>query len=87
MINTIVAEGRKYGLELNWSKTLHMQIYTNCTVERPDGGPIATVREAIYFGGMITCDARASPELTRRLGETQRIFKQLAKIWGHTCVG
>ena len=36
---------------------------------------------------MITCDAKASPELTRRLGEAQRIFKQLAKIWGHTSVG
>eukprot|EP00959_Pyramimonas_sp_CCMP1952_P398826 8357224-Pyramimonas_sp.AAC.1 len=87
MLNAIVAESRKYGLELNWSKTLQMQMCTNCTVERPDGGPIATIREAIYLGGMITCDARASPELTRRSGEAQRIFKQLAKIWGHTSVG
>ena len=87
MLNAIVLEGQKYGLELNWDKTLQMHISTNDAAERPGGGPIKVVREAVYLGGLLTCDGKAAPEVTRRLGEAQRIFKQLAKIWSHTALG
>eukprot|EP00959_Pyramimonas_sp_CCMP1952_P301473 6307518-Pyramimonas_sp.AAC.1 len=33
-----------------------------------DGGAIKSVREAVYPGGLITCDGKVAAELTRRLG-------------------
>jgi len=87
MLKAIVGEGCKYGLELNWGKTLQMHISTNAVVFRPDGGPINTVREAIYLGGMLSCDGKATTEITRRLREAQGIFNKLTKMWSHTAVG
>ena len=55
MLNAIVTEGAKYGLELNWEKTLQMQINTNSNICQPDGGDIKRVRDAVYLGGLITC--------------------------------
>eukprot|EP00959_Pyramimonas_sp_CCMP1952_P060790 1269753-Pyramimonas_sp.AAC.1 len=84
MLNAIAAEGRKYGLELNWAKTLQMHIVaTNDLVVRPDGGPIKAVRQAVYLGGMMSCDGKAIMEITRRPGEARDIFNKLAKIWSH----
>ena len=87
MLNAIVDEGAKYGLELNWGKTLQMQINTNSRIFQPDGGEIKTVRDAIYLGGLITCDARTGAELSRRLGEAAGLFKSLSKIWSHSSTG
>jgi len=87
MLNAIVGEGAKYGLELNWGKTMQMQINTNSVICQPDGGDIKTVRDAMYLGGLITCDARAAAELSRRLGEATGAFKALSKIWSHSSIG
>ena len=83
ILSTIVEEGARYGLELNWSKTLQMRISTNAQVCCPSGEPIACVREAIYLGGLLTCDGRARHEVIRRLGEGRRLFDKLQKIWKH----
>ena len=63
MLNASVAEGRKYGLELDWNKSFQMHIATNVSVVRPDGGPIKAVWEAVYLGGMINCDGKTTPEI------------------------
>eukprot|EP00959_Pyramimonas_sp_CCMP1952_P423692 8875058-Pyramimonas_sp.AAC.1 len=60
---------------------------TNSAVVRPGRVLIKTVQDAVYLGGMLFCDGTASPEVTRRLGEAQRVFNQLAKLWSHTVVG
>ena len=57
-----------YGLELNWSKTVQMQISTGQRLSRPDGQEISSVREAVYLGGLFTCDGKAGRELSRRVG-------------------
>lgn len=51
LLTATVEEGSRYGLELNWSKTLQMQISTPASVPRPDGTAIQSVREAVYLGG------------------------------------
>ena len=68
----------------NWDKTLQMQVATAATVVQPCGAPIKCVREAVYLGGLISCDGKASRELSRRLGEGRAIFDSLAKVWPHT---
>ena len=87
MLNAIIEEGRNYGLELNWGKTVQMQISTNQKVTTPSGSEIKTVRDAVYLGGLLTCDGRASAELCRRLGEASKLFKQLNKLWSHASLG
>ena len=76
-------EGAPYGLEINWSKTVQIQVSTQQQIGRPDGGPIACAREGVYLGGMLTCDGRARRELVRRLGEGRRAFDGLCKLWSH----
>ena len=72
-------------MELNWSKTVQLRISTNELVCRPGGGePIACAREAVYLGGMLTCDGKAQRELNRRLGEGRYAFKQLHRLWAHS---
>ena len=50
MLNAIVEEGRKYGLELNWEKTAQMQTSINNRITTPSGGHIVTGRDAVYLG-------------------------------------
>ena len=57
LLAAIVAEGQKYGLELNWEKDLQMNISTDSRISRPTGEPIKTVFEAIYLGGRESDDA------------------------------
>ena len=87
MLLEMITEGAKYGLELNWDKTLQMQISTNKRIAQPNGDAIKCVREAIYLGGLITCDGKVGTELTRRLGEATKVFKQLGKLWNHASIG
>ena len=87
MLNDVVEEGAKYGLELNWDKTVQIHIATGMSITRPDGGPISTVREAVYLGGLITCDGKAASELSRRIGEATGMFNTLRKMWAHSSIG
>jgi len=87
MLNAIVEEGMKYGLELNWDKTVQIQISTGMRIARPDGGPISSVREAVYLGGLITCDGKVASELSRRIGEASGVFNKLRNMWSHACIG
>ena len=87
MLNAIVEEGRRYGLDLNWDKTVLMQVSTNKKIMRPDGSDIKTVRDAVYLGGLVSCDGRAATELSKRLGEASRTFKQLDTIWAKSSLG
>ena len=83
LVNAIVQEGAAYGLEINWDKTVQIQVATPRKINRPDGGPISCSREAVYLGGLVTCDGKAGRELVRRLGEGRRVFDGLCKVWSH----
>jgi len=86
ILNKIVSEGAKYGLEMNWDKTVQMQVSLCGAVTRPCGAAIKCVREAVYLGGLITCDGRATREISRRLGESSRTFDQLQQVWKHAAI-
>ena len=86
LLTRIVDEGQRYGLELNWDKTVHMHISSDLRIAKPGGGFIKSVREAVYLGGLITCDGKATREITRRLGEAGRFFDSLAAAWNHAAI-
>ena len=83
LLNEVVAEGAKYGLELNWDKTYQMQVCTATSISRPDGQQIMSKREVIYLGSIITCDGSCEREVSRRIGEGRSVFKILSKLWCH----
>ena len=84
LLNSVVFEGAKYGLELNWAKTFQMGICTPSSVSRPDGWVIEKKRDIVYLGGLISCDGRCARELSRRIGEGHSIFKILSRLWSHS---
>eukprot|EP00959_Pyramimonas_sp_CCMP1952_P309379 6474338-Pyramimonas_sp.AAC.1 len=69
VLAAIVEEGRKYGLELIWGKTLHIQISTDRAIPSRSGEHINAVRDGMHLGGLISCDGKVATELNRRLGE------------------
>ena len=40
----------------------------------------------MYLGGLLTCDGKATAEVTRRLGEGSRIFQSLEAVWKHASI-
>ena len=63
-----------------------MQISSPLTVAKPGGGCIKSVREAVYLGGLLTCDGRATREIARRIGEAGRLFDSLVAVWKHAAI-
>ena len=78
-----VDEGSRYGLELNWEKTVSMNILNDGVLTQPNGEPVKRVSQAVYLGGMISSVATAAPEVSRRLGEARGSFKSLSQCWSH----
>ena len=79
----LIDEGRKYGLELNATKTVMMRINHTGSIYHESGEAVNIVEEAVYLGGLITSTANARPELTRRLGEAKSVYKRLHQCWSH----
>ena len=79
----LVDEGSRYGLELNWEKTVAMNILNDGVLTQPNGKPVKRVSQAVYLGGMLSSVATVAPEVSRRLGEARGSFKNLNQCWSH----
>jgi len=64
LLDAVVEEGAKYGLELNWRKTYQMGVSVLPTMVGPGDKAIECKRGVIYLGGLIACDGRATAETT-----------------------
>ena len=53
-------------------------------ITKLDGGPISAEREAVYLGGLITSDGKASWELSLRIEEAIEVFNKLRKMWSRS---
>ena len=84
LLDAIVQEGLKYGLELNWEKTLQMQVSSGARAVRPNGASIQSVKEAVYLGGLLSSEGRATREVCRRIGEGSQSFRTLSRVWSHS---
>ncbi|CAE8613094.1 unnamed protein product [Polarella glacialis] len=82
-LDLLVSEGKAYGLELNWGKTVCMNINHSGRIRSPDGVFLKHVQQAVYLGGLITSSGSAAPEVNRRLGEAANSFDKLATVWKH----
>ena len=61
-----------------------MSVRHSSSIEKPDGSNIEKKRDIIYLGGLISCDGRATREVSRRLGEGRGVFKSLDKLWSNS---
>ena len=82
-LDILVEEGAKYGLELNWDKTVLLNINTEAELARPSRDKVKRVDRAVYLGSVLAASASAIPELSRRLGEATGSFKSLESCWKH----
>ena len=48
-----------------------------------NGNALQVVDEAVYLGGLVSCNGRPVCELTRRMGEAGRTFRTLQAVWKH----
>ena len=76
--------GKAYGLELNLDKTLFLTISGEELIVGSDGAPLQQNTEAVYLGGLLSTDGRPVAEVTRRLGEARRTFRNLQEKFGGT---
>ncbi len=82
-LDSLVAEGKCYGLELNWTKTVAMRINSTGVILQPSGQPLHFTDSAVYLGGLLTIASGARAELTRRIGEAKGVFRALQRCWAH----
>lgn len=85
-LELVVDEGQRYGLEINWAKTVVLQVGCSHVFRQNDGSPLKTVDQTVYLGALLSVDGRAHREVSRRLGEAGATFKQLTKCWSHSSI-
>ena len=52
-LDLVVDEGKRYGLELNWEKTMVLRIHCTANLHGPDGVVLKVVPQMVYLGGLI----------------------------------
>ena len=75
-LRILIDEGRRYGLELNASKTVMFQVNHTGSIYHESREVVEVVDEAEYLGGLLTYNAVVRPEITKRIGEARSIFKK-----------
>ena len=83
LLNTVIDEGARYGLDLNLDKTVCMRVHNTGALRSPTGAPLKIVEQAVYLGGLLNVKCSAKPEVTRRIGEAKSLFKSLSQCWSH----
>ena len=48
LLDAVICEGKKYGLELNWAKTVAINIQNNGVVKTPSGTPVVQARQVVF---------------------------------------
>ena len=82
-MDLVIDEGARYGLEINWGKTVAINIHNTGDLLQPSGDAVKKVSQGVYLGGMLTSTAAVGPELSRRLGEAKGSFNSLQRCWSH----
>eukprot|EP00973_Karenia_brevis_P076841 10672072-Karenia_brevis.AAC.1 len=68
-LTAVVECAKRYGLELNWSKTKVLKIRSDENILDPDGSPLSCAEQAVYLGALLSTHGTDSKEINRRIGE------------------
>ena len=75
LLDIVIDEGKRYGLDLNWGKTVCMNVCNDGVIFSPTGAPLTVVEQAVYLGGLLNVKCIAKPEVTRIIGEAKGCFQ------------
>ena len=82
-LHCLIETASKYGLEPNWSKTVHMKVRHSEGIVTPNGVAIETASQAQYLGSLITDSGSSALAVGRRIGEATAVFNNLCDVWKH----
>ena len=82
----VAAAGKRYGMELHWQKFQVLAVQSRGNIKAPDGTPLKHVQHMQYLGANLTADADMNHELSRKIGEANRVFVALRKLWTHSAL-
>jgi len=83
-MDCVTAQGKLYGLSLNFSKVECMPVNCECTLLDPDGSQIQTKSKLKYLGAHMAADGTLDSELGQKLGIAAQEFKTLQQVWAHS---
>ena len=83
-IDAVVAEGKGYGLEINWKKVEIMSIRCEVIIKNSSGRLLDCKSSIQYLGALINASGNIDSELCRRLGMAKADFKILKVVWNYT---
>jgi len=77
----VAAAGRRYGMELHYSKFQLLNVQCDTRVLRPDGVPVCATAGMTYLGTVLSDSGSVDSELSRRIGQAKSEFRTLSKVW------
>ena len=82
-LHALISKALLYGLEPNWTKTVHLPVRHAETIMMPDGMPLKEVETAVYLGSLLTTRGSTKTVIARRIGEAKGVLKDLQAVWRH----
>ena len=83
LLHTVQREAARYNLFLNTGKCKLILHNTEASISFLDGSQVIRVPSTTYLGVRIDEHGKPGPEVTKRIGECQQVFKQLIRVWKH----
>ena len=81
---SVTAVGKKFGLELHFSKFQLLSINGSYKLYTPTGELVPEAESMTYLGATVYADGTPKRELNRRLGAAWGDFTKLNRLWKHT---
>jgi len=77
----VATSGRRYGMDLHYSKFQLLNVQCDIRVLRPDGVPVCASPGMVYLGTVLSDSGTIDSELSRRIGQARSEFRSLSKVW------
>lgn len=82
-LDILVEEGAKYGLELNWDKTVLLNINTEAELVRPSGDKVKRVDRAVYLGSVLGGLCLSNTRTVKATWRNNRQLQVIGKVVGN----
>ena len=79
-LDILVEEGAKYGLELNWDKTVVINIHSEADLMQPSGNKIKKVDRVVYLGSILVSSGFCSTRIIQTTWRSERQFQDLGRL-------
>jgi hypothetical protein len=80
----VAQAGKRYGMDLHYSKFQLLNVQCQTQVCRPDGMGVEAKPGMLYLGTNLCETGGFDSELGRRIGQAKSDFRTLSKVWNHS---